>query len=142
MLDDRQMLQYIYQNAEMGRDGISHVLPFVKDAKLAQALTEQQEEYRASCSEAERLLQDKGEEADGSGLMAKVMTRVSSDVQALSDPSPSHIAEMMIQGNTMGVTKMVRHLHDFKPTDQRVQSLAKRQLETAQDNIEQMKSFL
>lgn len=142
MLTDRQMLQSIYQNAEMGRDGVAHVLPFVKNAALADLLTGQQTGYRSVCTQAAALLSEIGDAPEGAGRMAKVMSRVSSDVQALTDPSASHIAEMMIEGCTMGITQMVRQLHDLPQGDRRVRTLAEQQLHAAQDNIEALKAFL
>ena len=69
-----------------------------------------------------------------SGMMIKMKT--------MGDKSPSHIAEMMIQGNTMGVTKSLRVIHDYSMEDERVSDLANKLLETEQNNIEQMKPFL
>ena len=52
------------------------------------------------------------------------------------------IAEMMIQGNTMGMTKSLKHLHDYHGKDERVRDLANKLLKTEEANIQQMKKFL
>ena len=48
----------------------------------------------------------------------------------------------MIQGNTMGMTKSLKHLHDYHGKDERVRDLANKLLKTEEANIQQMKKFL
>ena len=68
-------------------------------------------------------------------------------MKAMTDRSASNIAEMVIQGSTMGVTKSLRtirdcDLRDCDLRDNGVRRLADRLLETERANIEQMKRFL
>ncbi|MFQ9917147.1 MAG: hypothetical protein ACLRWQ_12935 [Flavonifractor plautii] len=49
--------------------------------------------------------------------------------------------EMMIQGNTMGMTKSLKHLHDYHGKDERVRDLANKLLKTEEANIQQMKKL-
>ena len=45
MLTEAELLQYIYQTTEMGRDGIQSVLPHAEDETFHQALEQQLTEY-------------------------------------------------------------------------------------------------
>ena len=56
--------------------------------------------------------------------------------------SNSYIAEMMIQGNVMGVKKIASHMRRYNKGDEEVVSLSEKLMATQQANIEQMKSFL
>ena len=49
---------------------------------------------------------------------------------------------MMIQGNTMGLTKGLRNLHSYHGKDVRVRELAHKLLATEEANIVQMKPYL
>jgi uncharacterized protein (DUF305 family) len=60
----------------------------------------------------------------------------------MMDHSATKIAEMMIQGSTMGVTKSLRTIRDCQLQDERVRDLANKLLKTEQANIEEMKQFL
>ena len=62
--------------------------------------------------------------------------------KTLADSSDSKIAEMTIKGNNMGITKGLKHLHDYEGNDRQVRSLAEKLLSTEQANVEQMKPFL
>ena len=48
MLTEAELLQYIYQTTEMGRDGIQSVLPHAEDETFHQALEQQLTEYESS----------------------------------------------------------------------------------------------
>lgn len=74
--------------------------------------------------------------------MARLSSEVMSTVQTISDPSDSKIAEMVMKGNNMGITKGLKHLHDYEGDDPKVRTLAERLLSTEQANVEQMKPFL
>ena len=142
MVQDSEMLQYIYQNAEMGRDGIHHIMSMAQEADFQKALQEQLNDYQSTLDTAQRMLTEKGVEPQSASPMAKASSYISSKMQTVMDPSPSHMAEMMIQGNTMGITKMTKRLHEYDGGNQNIVRLAQKQVEMEKKNIEQMKKFL
>ena len=52
MLTEAELLQYIYQTTEMGRDGIQSVLPHAEDETFHQAL--EQQSMKSSTAPPER----------------------------------------------------------------------------------------
>lgn len=50
--------------------------------------------------------------------------------------------EMTIQGNNMGVSKTIEHLHDYDGDDEEVRQLVEKLLATEEANVEQLKPFL
>lgn len=142
MMKDGELLDYVHKSTEMGRYGILTVMNSAGEPELHAALEQQLEEYERLSSAAAKMLQERGKRPKGLGGMAKLSSQVSAKVQTMLDPSPEKIAEMMIQGNTMGMTKSLRHLHDYHGGDNRVRGLADKLLKTEEANIEQMKPFL
>ena len=142
MLSENQLLNHIYQTAEMGREGIQSVLKYTDEPGLASALAGQLTEYEKLQNAAGSLLQARGEPPKGLGPMAKASSEVMSTVKAMADRSPANIAEMMVQGSTMGVTKSLRTIRDCDVKDVTVRRLADQLLKTEQANIEEMKRFL
>ena len=142
MLTETEMLQYVYQATEMGRDGIQSVLKYADEEPFRQALEQQLTEYEKLCGSTGQMLKERGEEPKGINPMAKVSSEVMSTMKTMTDRSSSKIAEMMVQGNTMGMTKSLKHLHDYHGRDERVKDLANKLLKTEEANIEQMKKFL
>ena len=132
-MNDIELLQYVHETAEMGIEGLN---------SLGRVLSQQGAEYRQIADQAERLLRSLGEEPRDPGLLAKVSAEVMSTFKTLADPSASNIAEMVIQGNTMGATKSTRHLGDYAGGNREIRNLAERLLHTEEANAAQMKQFL
>lgn len=142
MINDVELLRDICENAEMGRDGIMHVLKQTEDASLSQVLTRQLSEYQKTYETADEMLHERAQEPLGANPMAKMMTYVSSSAKTMLDNSSSKIAEIMIQGSTMGITNLTKSLHDYDDSDQEVRKLAEKQIKTEQANVDEMKKFL
>ncbi len=142
MSSENQLLGHIYQTAEMGREGIRSVLKYAREPKLVDVLNSQYDEYGRLQNAAGSLLQARGEAPRGLGPVAKASSEVMSTVKAMADHSPANIAEMMIQGSTMGVTKSLRTIRTCDVKDEGVRRLADKLLKTEQANIEEMKRFL
>ncbi len=136
------LLSHVYQTADMGRDGIKTVRRRVRDPKLLRALNAQDEEYRKLQDSAGKMLRERGVQPDGVGAMARMGSEMMGTMQTMMDHSATKIAEMMIQGNTMGMTKSLRTIRDCKVKDGQVKDLADKLLKTEQANIEEMKGFL
>lgn len=142
MMKDGEMLDYVHEATEMGRYGILTVLGEARRPELRSALEQQLTEYEKLMDASATMLGERGKHPKALGAMAKLSSRISARMQTMMDPSQEKIAEMMVQGNTMGMTKSLRHLHDFRDGDPRVRDLADKLLQTEEANIEQMKTFL
>ncbi len=142
MINETQLLNHIYQTAEMGQDGIQSVLKYADEPKLLSALNAQMNEYRQLQDSAGAMLRARNREPEGIGTMAKASSEMMSAMKTMVDHSATKIAEMMIQGSTMGVTKSIRTLRDCDLKDPQVEALADRLLRTEEANIKEMKAFL
>lgn len=74
--------------------------------------------------------------------MARLSSQAMATMKTLTDSSDSKLAEMVIQGNNMGVTKGLKHLHDYQGNDPKIRALAEKLLATEQANVSQMQPFL
>ena len=74
--------------------------------------------------------------------MSKTMANVTGRMESMMDPTDSRLAEMVIKGSTMGITKLTKQLHDYQSEDQEVREFAENQIKREQSNIERMKPFL
>lgn len=142
MLSETQLLNHIYQTAEMGCDGIQSVLQYANEPKLTEALNRQYAEYQKLQNSAGAMLHQRGREPKGISPMAKMGSEAMSAMKTMMDHSATKIAEMMIQGSTMGVTKSLRTIRDCDLHDERVKDLADKLLKTEEANIKEMKKFL
>ena len=142
MINDVEMLTYVLQNTEMGCQGITSVRKKLHDSKVDGVLCEQLIKYGKIYHCANSMLRSRGAEIHHVSPVTKTMTRIAAERDLKRDSSASHIAEMMIKGNTMGVNKMSRHIRNYDGNDPHVSTLAKKMLDTEEENIREMKAFL
>ena len=88
------------------------------------------------------MLKNRGAEVHHISPVTKAMTKYAAERDLKRDSSSSHIAEMMIKGNTMGVNKMTRHIRNYDGKDSNIRMLAKKMLDTEEEHIREMKAFL
>ena len=137
-MKDIELLQYVHETASMGVLGLRDLLPQVESAKMKQSLHTQIHEYQDIASDSAKLLQSKGSEPKDPGLMARLSSQAMATMKTLADSSDSKLAEMVIQGNNMGL----KHLHDYQGNDPKIRALAEKLLATEQANVSQMQPFL
>ena len=142
LLNNTDLLNHIRQTTEMGRDGIDMVMEYAEYKPFRDALQDQKAEYSRLHRAADTMLRIRGGEPQELSAIAKLSSELSSSMKTMRDHSTSKIAEMMIQGNTRGMTKSLQCLDQYSGEDKEVKALAEKLLRTEEANIEQMKPFL
>lgn len=142
MSKDTTLLNFIYQNVQMGQTSIPQLLSSCTDPDFNQALRSQLDEYEQIGAQAARLLQKRGQAPDSVGPMAKMSSFVMTEMKTMQDSSVSHMAKMMVQGNTTGETTLLQHLRNCDDADPEVIRLGEKLLHTLKHNTEEMKKFL
>lgn len=137
-----ELLNYIYQNSQMGVETLNQLIEIVEDNDFNKHLCSQLNEYTSLNKTALEKLKELGHEEKGIGSMAKISTYMSISMQTLIDKSPCHISEMLIQGSTMGIIDATKNIQKYNDADKEILQLADRLLKTEQNNIEQLKLFL
>ncbi len=141
-MKDMELLQYVHETAAMGVLGLQDLLPQAESSGMRQSLRSQIREYQDIAHSSAQLLQAKGAQPKDPGLMARLSSQAMATVKTLADSSDSKLAEMVIQGNNMGVTKGLKHLHDYRGNDLKIRALAEKLLAAEQANVSQMQPFL
>lgn len=142
MNENVEMLNYIYQNAEMGKTSIEQILKEVEDLEFRDVLKEQLKDYEYVMDKSDSLLTDEGKLPKGIDAMPKIMSYIKIKMDTLKDDTSSHIAAMMMQGSNMGITEITRNLNKYENVDNEIKDLASRLLKIEQDNVERLKPYL
>lgn len=108
-----EMLNFIYQNSQMGVTTISQLLDIVEDQEFKKHLNSQLDEYKEIHKLARQKLNENGYDEKGIGAFDKIKTYLMINMQTLTDRSASHIAEMLIIGSNMGVINAVKNLKNI-----------------------------
>ncbi len=142
MDENIEVLNELYKNAKMGEESIKTLLPSVGDQKMRSDLETQRNGYLDFCDKAWQEISNRGEKAPKINPMVKVSSTVGIKMNTLTDKSDSHIADMMIQGSTMGITSATEGIHKHPHASQKVLRMAKDIVKFEQNNIERMKEYL
>ena len=145
MNENEEILEYIYQTSNMGYQSTSDLLNSLKgkDNKIKKIVAEINKNYEKYMTETEKLLKKKKLEAKPIGMMAKAMTKMSINKEMISDNSDANIADMLIQGLTMGNLELSKHIDTYEKTaDKKVINLAKSLRKFGEEYIEKLKEYL
>ena len=137
-----ELLNYIHQNAQMGRIAIEQTYKIVEDNNFRQELQSQINEYEKIYDKAETKIQEEGGKAKENSPLRKIQSYIFINANTLTDKSPSHISEMIIRGATMGVVDITKRIKEYSDADIEIVELANDLLKFEQKNIEELKKFL
>lgn len=142
MNGNAELLNFIYQNSQMGIDTLKQLLEIADDEKFSERLKSQYNEYYEIHKEAKEALNEAGYDEKGIGAMEKIRTYLMINLQTMRDNSPSHIAEMLIIGSNMGIINAIKNLKKYKNADPKIRRLMERLLKFEEDNVQELKEYL
>ena len=135
------LLSEIYRGAKMGIETINRLLTKVNDNKIYDELKYQMKSYEEIADEAYHELLKRNNEPLGISPLNRLSARMSVGINTLISNKPSHVADMVIKGNIMGVDGISKRLQSHQNTDPSIKGLADRFITLEKDNIERLKKF-
>lgn len=142
MNNSKEVLSSILKTTQMGQVGIRSVMRGAVRPGLKNALKSQLKEYDSIEREAYSIAASRGWELEALDPAAKTMAGLMARAQLSFSGTDSKIAAMMIQGNTRGMIKSIKNMHQYKMKDSPVSILSQRLLDCENANIQQMQGFL
>lgn len=145
MNENEEILEYIYQISNMGSQSTKDLIANIKskDNKIKKIVCEINKNYEQYAKEAEKLLKKQKLEAKPIGMMAKTMSKLSISKEMMNDNSDANIADMLIQGLTMGNLELSKHIDNYEKTaEKKVINLAKEIRKFGEEYIEKLKIYL
>lgn len=136
------LLDCVARNALTGEEATAQLVKRVDDAAMRRELLFQQDQYRSAHRQAEDMLASMGEQAAAPGPMAKAGMWAGIMMNTAADRSNAHIADIMIQGATMGVIDTTKARNQNAEASAEAQGVASSFITQQQDSIERMKQFL
>ncbi len=139
-----KMLSDIHKNADMGQDTLRHILDATDDVEFSKTVSRQMQEYEKAFQVSGQMLKARHapEEQKEAPMISKWMAHMNINRKSMQDMQTSKLAEMLIQGSTMGVTSLTRQIRDYDGEDTEVLDFAKKQLKREEKNIDELKKFL
>ena len=137
-----QLLQDVVRNARTGQDAVEQLMKKAEDGRMRDELIREKEDYAVTRRESERALVNAGGRAEPVGPLARAGMWAGLEMETLADRSNAHIAEIVIQGATMGVIEMTKALNSYDGADATARDLASRFVVQQNETIDRQKAFL
>ena len=142
MKTSQEMLSSILKTTQMGQVGIRSVLNASMRPGLRKALESQLQEYDSIESQAHAIAGQRGWELSDLQGGVRMMTDMMTRMKLSYGNADSKIAGMMIQGNTKGMIKGLKNIHQFVDQDAQVKTISQKLLDCETANIRQMQGYL
>lgn len=139
---DRAVFDESYKNTRMGREAINTIIGKVEDDELALDLNRQACKFVQLEEKIQKKYQKASETPPEDSLMNRTMLWGGIQMNTLLNASTEHIADMMIQGNTKGITELMKVVKKNKGVQKEYYELAQELMDFEEKNIEKLKAYL
>ena len=139
-----EFLSELYKNMKMGADSIVNISSKVEKGELRDELARELDTYEKYAKKTGNLLYDAGETPKEENIMTKMATKVGMAMNTLTDSTQSHIAQMMIEGATMGITENTKlaNRYEDKGVSHEAMSICNDTVRFMEESVESLKKFL
>lgn len=142
MSGNAELLNFIYQNAEMGVNTMKQILDRVEEGPMKDHLRSQLTGYEDFQQQARKMLNANGYDEKGISAFERIKTYLMINMQTITDISESHIAKMLIIGSTMGIVEATQDTRKYKDSEKDILKLVEKLLDFEEENVKELKKFL
>lgn len=139
---DRAVLSESYRNTRMGREAINVIIGKVEDDELALDLNRQACKFVQFEEKIQKEFQKAREKAPEDNLVNRTRLWGGIQMNTLLNASTEHLADMMIQGNTKGITELMKVVKANKGAQKEYYEMAQELMDFEEKNIEKLKAYL
>ena len=136
------ILNEIGKATRMGLSSITFVSDKVEDEKMKEDLSTQYADYGKVLDKVNTQFEKYGEIPDEEPMMDKMMSWTGVQMNTLTDKSNSHIAELMIQGNLMGIIESQKLLNHSPEMEKEVKDILNDFINLQNNHIDKLKQYL
>lgn len=145
MQENKELLKYLYQTTSMGVNSTTYLLEALqnKDNKIKKAIEDELKEYESLQKRVKEKLKEFKQEESEISLMKNMMSYMGINMEVIKDNSDAKMADMLIQGLTMGVLEAEKNIKSYeKEADKDIVKIAKDLVKFQENSIEKLKKFL
>lgn len=142
MNGNAELLNFVYQNAQMGVNTMKQILDRVEDGPFKEQLRKQLTVYEDFQQEARKMLNENGFDEKGIGAFDRLKTYLMINMQTMMDAGEDHIAKMLITGSNMGIVEATQNIKRYENAEKDIIKLMERLLHMEEKNVEELKKYL
>ena len=137
-----QLLNATFKNVTMATHAIDSIRDKIQDKKLSKLLEKQNQIYENLTAKCENLASEISQELHPINMFAKMSSSASINMKTMFNDETNHIAEMLIQGTTMGITDIIKSIGEFNSADKEIKNVAIDLQHSEEEFVDSLKTFL
>jgi hypothetical protein len=137
-----EILKEVNKNSKVGIDGINMILEKAQNDDFKNMLYSQKNEYQNIYDRSKNLLIQKENFDEESLPLQKAMSWIGIQMSTLTNSTDSKLAEILIQGNDMGVIKGTKLLNTISAFEPNIKEILNDFVTLQQRNIDELKAYL
>lgn len=145
MDETQELLTYLYQDADMALNSLTLLINKInkKDNKIKKVIEGLIKGYENYLTKVKDYMKQNNYDIQSKPLISKMGAYFGINMEVMKDNSDSRLADMLIQGLTMGVLNVTKKIDTYKgDAEKEVIGLAKEFKKFQQEGIEFLKKYL
>jgi hypothetical protein len=135
------LLNVLYQNAEMGIVGIDDVIYKIKHPKLLKELQHEKKQYQKILKQVVKRLKKEHGKSKPINMFAKISSGLYSEMKLMKEDNDKLIIKMMIEGSYKSIGILTSKNLEYDQSAGDIQSLLKDFIKILSKNIELLKKI-
>ena len=138
------LLDEMYKNVKMGADSLVNIMNRADDRAFREELTSQLNRYEGYAAKIGKMIYDTGSKPKEENPVTRFSAKVGMAMNTMVDSGTSHLAQMVIEGATMGITDLTRQVREHENTtcSESALSMAKDIIRFEEATVSTMKQYL
>lgn len=137
-----KLIDAAYKNTRMASYAIDCIIDKIQDSKLEELLRKQNDFYLDTTEELEKISEEINHKPVDINIFLKGTSFASINMKTIIDNSTMHLAEMLVQGTTMGITDMIKSQSEFKVNNHKLNKITNSIVASEEKFVESLKDFL
>ena len=145
MDENIELLTYLYQDADMALDNLTMLINKInkKDNKIKKVIEALIKGYENYLTKVKNYIKENNYDIQPKPLISKMGAYFGINMEVMKDNSDSRLADILIQGLTMGVLNVTKKIDTFKgDADKELIKLGKEFKDFQQKSIDKLKVYL
>lgn len=142
IMDNENLLNSIYQNIAMVLETIPEIRKITTDCDFKSLIISQEDEYQQLSDSVKDVITSNGNETEELNDLLKTYSEWMTKLKAMSDKNVSHLAEMCIQGYTMGMVKAIQKNHLYCDSSKESKHFCDKLISLHEKSINDLKKYL
>ena len=137
-----KLLDNAYKNVRMASFAIDCIIDKIQDGRLEELLRKQNDFYLDTTEELEKLAEELKHKPQDISIFLKGSSFASIKIKSTLNNETQHLAEMLTQGTTMGITEMIKSQSDYPSTNKQLNKIVNLITGSEEKFVESLKDFL